>query len=47
MSEREIKMLLEAKIADIAKAIHKGKDVEVIKTSSGIVIKEISKKKLA
>ncbi len=47
MSEREIKMLLESKIEEIAKAIHRGKDVEVVKTSSGIVIKEISKKKLA
>ncbi len=47
MNEREIEMLLESKIEDIAKAIHKGKDVEVVKTSSGIVIKEISKKKLA
>lgn len=47
MSEREIAMRIEEMSKDIAKAIFKGKDVEIIKTSAGISIKEISKKKLA
>lgn len=40
-------MRIEEKAGDIAKAILKGNDVEIIKTSAGISIKEISKKKLA
>lgn len=47
MSEREISIKIEEMAKDIAKAIVKGKDVEIIKTSTGISIKEISKKKLA
>lgn len=47
MSEREIALKIEELSKDIAKAITKGKDVEIIKTSTGISIKEISKKKLA
>lgn len=47
MSEREIAIKIEEKAKDIAKSITKGKDVEIIRTSTGISIKEISKKKLA
>lgn len=47
MSEREIKLKLIEQSENIARAITKGKDVEIIKTSTGISIKEISKKKLA
>lgn len=47
MSEREIKLKIIEQSDSIAKSITNGKDVEIIKTSDGISIKEISKKKLA
>lgn len=46
MSEREIAIKIEEKAKEMAKAITKGKDVEIIKTSTGISIKEVSKKKI-
>lgn len=46
MNEREIKLKIIEQSENIAKSIIKGKDVEIIKTSDGISIKEISKKKL-
>jgi hypothetical protein len=47
MNVREIKLLVVDKSEEIAKAISKGKDVEIVKTSSGIVIKEVAKKKIS
>ncbi len=47
MSEREIAIRIEELAHYMARAIVKGKDIEITKTSSGIAIKEISKKKLA
>lgn len=47
MSEREIKLKIIEQSDSIAKSITNGKDVEIIKTSNGIAIKEVSKKKLA
>lgn len=46
MSQREIKMLVADRLEEISRAISRGKDVEITKTSSGIAIKEVSKKKL-
>ena len=47
MTESQIVTKIIEQAESIAKAIHKGKDVEILKTSAGIVIKEISKKKIA
>lgn len=47
MSEKELELKIIANASSIAKTIRKGKDVEIVKTSSGISIKEISKRKLA
>lgn len=47
MNSREIKIKIIEQAESMARSIEKGKDIEIIKTSSGISIKEISKKKLA
>lgn len=47
MSENELKLKIIENATAIAKTIRRGNDVEIIKTSSGISIKEISKRKLA
>jgi hypothetical protein len=39
-------MLVADRLEEISRAISRGKDVEITKTSSGIAIKEVSKKKL-
>jgi hypothetical protein len=46
MTEREIKMKLADKLEEMSRAISRGKDVEITKTSNGIAIKEVAKKKL-
>lgn len=46
MSEKEIKLKVIEQVDGIAKAISRGNDVEITKTSAGIVFKEISKKKI-
>lgn len=43
---RKIKMDIIEKAEDIAREINNGKDVEIVKTSSGIVFKSIEKKKI-
>ncbi len=47
MSEKDIKLKVIEQSAAIAKVITRGNDVEIIRTSTGVSIKEISKKKLA
>ena len=47
MSEKEIYKKIVENAEHIAKAISRGKDVELVKTSTGLSIKEITKKKLA
>lgn len=47
MSEREIKMKLEEQLNTIAKAICKGKDVEIRKSANGVSVAEVSKKVVA
>ena len=47
MNEREIKLKIIEQSESMAKSIANGKDVEIVKTSTGISIKEISKKRLA
>lgn len=47
MSEREIKLKVIEQSATIAKAISKGKDVEIRKSASGISVAEVSKKVVA
>jgi hypothetical protein len=47
MTNREIKLLIIDNAEKIGNAIAKGKDVEIVKTSNGIAVKEVSKKKLA
>lgn len=44
MTEREIKVKIIEQADAIAKAISRGKDVEIRKSSSGISVAEISKK---
>lgn len=44
MTEREIKVKIIEQAETIAKAISRGKDVEIRKSSSGISVSEISKK---
>ena len=44
VSEREIKLKIIEQAETIAKAIYKGKDVELRKSASGISVAEISKK---
>lgn len=44
MSEREIKLKIEELSSVIAKAICKGKDVELRKSANGVSVAEISKK---
>lgn len=46
LTEREIKLRISEQIENISKTIFKGKDIEITKTSAGIAIKEVSKKKL-
>lgn len=46
LGEREIKLKIIEFAEKISKSITKGKDVEIIRTSNGIAIKEVSKKKL-
>jgi hypothetical protein len=46
MTSREIKLLIIDNAEKIGNAILKGKDVEIVKTTSGIAIKEVAKKKL-
>ena len=47
MSEREIKMKIVEQAETIAKAISRGKDVELRKSASGISVCEVSKKVVA
>ena len=47
MSEKDIVLKIVENAADIAKTIRRGNDVEIVKTSSGISIKEVSKRKMA
>lgn len=47
MTEREIKVKIIEQADIIAKAIGRGKDVEIRKSSSGISVAEISKKVVA
>ena len=44
MTERELKVKIIEQAEAIAKAISRGKDVEIRKTSSGISVAEVSKK---
>lgn len=44
MSEREIKLKIIEQAETIAKAIAKGKDVELRKSATGISVAEVSKK---
>ena len=44
MTEREIKVKIIEQADTIAKAISRGKDVEIRKSSNGISVAEISKK---
>ena len=44
LSEREIKMKIIEQAETIAKAICRGKDVELRKSASGVSVAEISKK---
>ncbi len=44
MSQQEIKLKLEEQLNAIAKAICKGKDVEIRKSANGVSIAKISKK---
>ena len=44
LSEREIKLKIIEKAETIAKAICRGKDVELRKSASGVSVAEISKK---
>lgn len=44
MSEKEIQKKIVERSGTIAKAIHKGKDVELRRSTSGVSIAEISKK---
>ena len=47
MSEREIKMKIVEQAETIAKAISRGKDVELRKSASGVSVCEVSKKVVA
>lgn len=47
MNEDKIKLDVIAKAEIIAKAIRRGNDVEIRKTSSGVSVTEISKRVLA
>lgn len=47
LSEREIKLKIIEQAETIAKAICKGKDVELRKSASGISVCEVSKKVVA
>lgn len=47
MTERELKLKVMEKVDAIAKAINKGKDVEIRKSSTGISVAEVSKKVVA
>ncbi len=47
MTERELKLKVMEKADTIAKAIHRGKDVEIRKSPTGISIAEVSKKVVA
>jgi len=44
MSEKELKLKIIENADAIAKALHRGRDVEVRKTSTGVSVAEISKK---
>lgn len=47
MTEKEICLKVVEQSKKIAKAIHSGRDVEIVKTSSGITIKEVTKRKIS
>lgn len=47
LSEREIKLKIIEQAETIAKAISKGKDVELRKSANGISVCEVSKKVVA
>lgn len=47
MQEREIKLKVIEQAETIAKAICKGKDVEIRKSANGVSVAEVSKKVLA
>uniref|UniRef100_A0AAU8B582 Uncharacterized protein n=1 Tax=Dulem virus 39 TaxID=3145757 RepID=A0AAU8B582_9CAUD len=47
MSEREIKLKVIEQAGTIAKAICKGKDVEIRKSANGVSVAEVSKKVVA
>lgn len=47
MTERELKLKVIENAETIAKAIHRGKDVEIRKSSTGISVAEVSKKVVA
>lgn len=44
MSERELKLKVIEQAENIAKAIYKGRDVEIRKSASGISVAEVQKK---
>lgn len=47
MSKRELKLKVIENAEKIAEAIHRGKDVEIRKSSTGISVAEVSKKVVA
>lgn len=46
MSERELKMLIIENASEIAKKLFKGRDLELRKTSKGLQITEVTKKRV-
>jgi hypothetical protein len=46
MTKKDIKALVIDNAEKIGEVIFRGKDVEIVKTATGITIKEVAKKKL-
>ena len=46
MTEREIKLKLEDKITEIAKAVASGKDIYITKSANGIVVRKMTVQKV-
>lgn len=46
MTDLEMKMKIAEQLDSIVKSIRNGRDVEIVKTSSGISIKEVAKKRI-
>ena len=46
MSEREIRVKLEDKIAEIAKAVSQGKDIYITKSANGVVVRKMTVQKV-